>query len=86
MTDDPTPPPRSQGGTPPNPHWTALSVALLVTGLLILVPSGLCTAVLGLPVLVYNPLALGMVALIGGLPIAVGALLVYAALKIRRRD
>ena len=63
-----------------------LSIALLVIGLLILVPSGLCTAFLGLPVLIYNPLALGMVALAGGLPIAVGALLVYAALKTRRRD
>jgi hypothetical protein len=31
------------------PRWNAISIALFVIGLLILVPSGLCTALIGVP-------------------------------------
>ena len=72
------------------PRWTIVSVALLVIGLLILLPSGLCTAFVGLPLafggfasdgeMVFNILMLGIV------PMALGAALVYAGLKSRRRD
>ena len=37
----------TQPEQPPRRHWTAGAVALVVIGLLILVPSGLCTAVIG---------------------------------------
>ena len=33
---------------PPGPRWTLGAVALIVLGLLILIPSGLCTAALGI--------------------------------------
>jgi hypothetical protein len=32
----------------PQAHWTAGSVALIVIGLVILIPSGLCTTVIGI--------------------------------------
>ena len=74
----------------PRPHWTVASVALFVIGLLIVVPSGLCTA-LGLTYVISTlrggdvSMAM-MVATIGGIPTALGAALVYAGLKSRRRD
>jgi hypothetical protein len=67
-----------------------LSVALFVIGLLILVPSGLCTGLVGIVALFDSQTGLGdflqIVVPIAGVPIAVGALLVYAGLKTRRRD
>jgi len=71
-------------------HWTVASIALFVIGLLILLPSGLCTA-LGLTY-VFSTLRDGdmsmamMVVTIGGIPTVLGAALVYAGLKSRRRD
>jgi hypothetical protein len=72
-------------------RWTVISIALFVIGLLILVPSGLCTALVGIPFafggfaagdsrMMFNILMLGIV------PMALGAALVYAGLKSRRRD
>ena len=71
------------------PHWTAASIALLVLGLLILVPSGLCTALVGGSILVEglanaDLTGIPVVLIYGGVPAAIGGALVYAALKIRR--
>jgi hypothetical protein len=71
------------------PHWTAASIALFVLGLLILVPSGLCTAVVGGMVFVEGLVdadlsGIVIVLLYGGIPVAIGAALLYAALKLRR--
>jgi len=72
------------------PHWPGIGIALFVIGLLIVVPSGLCTT-LGLlfavsPYGMQDPSILVMVLAIGGGPMAVGALLVWAGWKTRRRD
>ena len=84
-------------------HWTFVSVALFVIGLLILVPSGLCTglALLSLigSVAGFTGLGLGpigaanaffgsvtIILMFGGVPMALGALLMYSGLKARRRD
>lgn len=85
--------PQSQhpDGTPPKrPHWTLVSVVLFVIGMLILVPSGLCTGVVGLYVLADDPSQIleFMVLILpyGAVPMALGAGLVYAGLKSRRHD
>ena len=67
-------------------HWTFVSIALFSIGLVIAVPSGLCTLVLGIPVLFTQPGDLPMVLLIGGLPFLIGFLLTVAGLNARRRD
>jgi hypothetical protein len=72
------------------PHWTAASIALFVLGLLILVPSGLCTALVGGMVFVEGVAnadlsGVGIILIYGGIPAAIGAALVYAALKLRRQ-
>ena len=80
--------------TPPQrtrPRWTAISIALLILGLLILIPSGLCTALLGGSIIAEglpngDLSGIPIVLLYGGPPIAMGAALVWAALKSRRRD
>jgi hypothetical protein len=79
------PPPRTR------PRWTVISIALLILGLLILIPSGLCTALLGGSIIVEglpngDLSGIPIVLLYGGPPIAVGAALVWAAFKARRRD
>lgn len=80
--------------TPPlqsKPRWTGISVALFVIGLLILVPSGLCTALVGIP-FAFGGFAAGdgammfNILMVGVVPMAIGAALVYAGLKSRRRD
>lgn len=82
---EPQPPPRK-------PHWSALAITLLVIGLLILIPSGLCTGVFGAGAL-YDMFTssssegasiLLEALMIGGIPIAIGAALVYAAFRVRR--
>ena len=83
---EPTPP-QAAPPEPPRPHWSFVSVALFVVGLLILIPSGLCTAFFGAMSLGGgDPSFLGMVLLVGALPIAIGLGLVYAGLNTRRRD
>ena len=75
------------------PRWTFISIALVILGLLILVPSGLCTVIFGGLILVEpdgSPgelLSIGlMVLMFGVVPMAAGALLVWAGLKARPRD
>ncbi len=78
----------------PRREWSALAIALLVIGLLILIPSGLCTGVFGggalYDMLTGSPdnMASGIfwaAVTIGGIPILIGAALVYAAFRVRRR-
>ena len=71
-------------------RWTGVSIALLVLGLLILVPSGLCTAILGGSIIIeglpYGDLsAIPIVLIYGDVPVAMGAVLVWGAFKARRR-
>jgi hypothetical protein len=77
--------------TPPKrPHWTVVSVVLFAIGMLILIPSGLCTGLIGVMSLFDSQTDFGefmvIVVPIGGIPMAIGAVLVYAGLKTRRRD
>ena len=70
------------------PRWTLTSIALFVIGLLILVPAGLCTLFLGTLFLMDPSDASGFVGAIlvfGGVPIALGAMLIWAGLKSRSR-
>jgi len=72
------------------PRWTVISIALLILGLLILIPSGLCTALLGGSIIAEglpngDLSGVPIVLLYGAPPIAVGAALVWAAFKARRR-
>ena len=69
-------------------RWTFISIALFVIGLLILVPAGLCTLTLGALFLTDPSDAgafFGAVLVFGGVPMALGALLVWAGLKARER-
>jgi hypothetical protein len=69
------------------PRWTAVSIALFVIGLLILVPSGLCTALVGILTLVEgDPSGIVLALMFGGVPMAVGAALVWAGFKARPRE
>lgn len=86
------PSPKSEPSAPGNttPHWTGVSIALFVLGLVILLPSGLCAVLLSGAALVEGLGtadfgAVFMMLLGGGIPAAIGAALVYAALKLRRR-
>jgi hypothetical protein len=77
----------------PQLRWGGVSVALLIIGLLILVPSGLCTGLFGLGVLgsfltgnVADAMSTGgMVAVIGGIPVVIGGVLVFAAFRLRKK-
>jgi len=78
---------------PGRPHWGAGAVALLVIGLLILIPSGLCTGIFGVGAL-YDMITssssegfsiLAEALLFGGIPIAIGGLLVFAGFRMRKR-
>lgn len=79
-------------GQPPRPHWTTLSVVLVIIGLLILVPSGLCTGLFGIGAMLEGgspgeSLGILLIALLyGAVPIAIGGVLVYAGLQARRKD
>ena len=74
----------------PKPRWTFGAVALFVLGMLILVPSGLCTGVVGILSLFDSSSGFGeflaIVLPFAGPPMAIGAALVYAGLKLRRPD
>ena len=78
----------------PKRRWNWVSMALFVIGLLILVPSGLCTT-LGLLFALSGPVTRDLpptrdqvefVLLFGALPISLGALLVWFALAARERE
>jgi len=78
----------SEGGAPNDgqPRWTFISLALFVLGLLILIPSGLCTAIGSFFSLTEgDPSFILLVLMFGALPIAGGAVLVWAGLKARPR-
>ena len=74
------------------PHWSALSITLLVIGLLILIPSGLCTGIMGVGALMEAFSSgssdsggfLSMVLFVGGPFVVIGAALVYAAFRVRK--
>jgi hypothetical protein len=78
------PTPAGQGAL----RWTGVSIAFLVVGLLILVPSGLCTALIGGATLLEDADPSGFIAVLlyGAVPVALGAALVYAGFNMRRRD
>ena len=83
----------SQSDPPPSARryrWTFISVALFVLGLLILIPSGLCTAVMGSFMVAENPnfdpSGILLLLVFGGIPMAAGAVLMWAGLKARTRD
>jgi hypothetical protein len=82
----PSTPPLPAASSAPRLHWTFVSVALFSIGLVIAVPSGLCTLVLGVPTIFIQPGDLPMVLLIGGIPFLVGCMLVVAGRNTRRRD
>jgi hypothetical protein len=62
------------------PSWPGASLALFILGLCILVPSGLCTAI---AIMVY-PLGILVFLMLGGIPMAMGAALIWGALRARR--
>ncbi len=80
--------------TKPKPPHTVFGIALMVLGLLILVPSGLCSGVFGAGALVsaiFNPTEAGdaagtlmMVLIVGGIPMAIGAGLTYLGNALRK--
>jgi hypothetical protein len=76
----------------PDSRWTGSAITLVVIGLLILVPSGLCTGAFGIGVLLdfgnghgYEVIMLVGVLLIGSPFIVLGALLIRTGLRERRR-
>ena len=66
----------------PKPSWPGASLRLFIVGLLILVPSGLCTALF---IIGYPPAGFFFL-LFGAVPMGAGALLVWGALKARHRS
>lgn len=66
------------------PPLTPLRIFFVILGGLILTVAGGCTLILGLPGLAYGA---GLIVLLyGGIPIAVGALILWLALRWRRGD
>ncbi len=88
MYDPNTAPPSPPG----KPHWSAGAVALVVIGLLILIPSGLCTGIFGVGAIydmVTSSSSEGFSILLealmfGGIPLVIGGLLVFAGFKMRK--
>lgn len=62
------------------PSWPGASLALFILGLCILVPAGLCT---GTAIVIYPP-AILVFLMLGGVPMAIGAALIWGALKARQ--
>jgi len=62
------------------PSWPGASLALFILGLCILMPSGLCTAV----AIAAFPLGILVFLLFGAIPMAMGAALIWGALRARR--
>lgn len=74
----------------PRPRWTGAAIALVSIGLLMLIPSGLCTGIIGLSALFdssggYDSGLLRIALLIGGPFVVLGALLVRTGLRERHR-
>lgn len=77
------------GGAPNRPSGTALAVALLTMGLAILIPSGLCTGVVGIMALWNGNDAsefgglqmVGLAMMVGGPFILVGVVLIFFGRK-----
>lgn len=83
-----------QGPADPKPpaRWTGAAIALVVIGLLILVPSGLCTSAFGIAGLMGmfesssgDASLLPMALIVGGPFVVLGALLVRTGLRERHR-
>ena len=67
-------------------------IALVVVGLLFLIPSGLCSTILGADIVAgtsqgaqYPSGLIGLVPVMGGPPMALGAVLFWLGLRRRRR-
>ncbi|HEV2561683.1 MAG TPA: hypothetical protein VGT78_06040 [Rhizomicrobium sp.] len=73
-------------------RWTAISLTIFVVGLLILIPSGLCTSIFGVAYLfgggnLDETLSmLVTVAMVGGIPMLIGFFMVWSGLALRRKD
>jgi len=63
----------------PKQAWTTGSTALMVIGLLILIPAALGTAVVGILSVLGGTLPIDVVLIVGGIPILFGAAMVDAA-------
>jgi hypothetical protein len=86
MSDTPQTP------VPPRPRWTGAAITLFAIGLLILIPSGLCTGVFGIGAIVGSFSSNGfdygiviMALIVGGPFMLLGALLMRTGLRERRR-
>jgi hypothetical protein len=83
------PKPQLTPSSKPRLRWTFGAIALLSLGILIAVPSGLCTGIFGIMAIV-EPDELGvvlpMVLIFGGVPLALGALLIWLGFKVRKRE
>jgi|KBSMisStaDraftv2_1062788.scaffolds.fasta_scaffold62390_2 hypothetical protein len=81
---------------PPKPsarRWTAGAIAVLAIGLLIFIPSGLCTGIFGMGA-IYGMITgsgregfsiLLEALLFGAIPLAIGGGLVFLAFKMRKK-
>lgn len=75
-------------------RWTLSAVAFVLLGLLVVIPSGLCSAILGYSVFSQGGASdasnvagfLLMVAFVGGIPFIGGIVLILVGLRIRRRQ
>ena len=93
MFDPNTAPPPRPSPAGPKRRWGALAVTLLAIGLLILIPSGLCTGILGVGAIyemITEPASsdgmsvLSAALMVGGIPIAIGVVLVLVAFAARK--
>jgi hypothetical protein len=72
------------GSSPP--RWTAIRFTVFAIGLLIIATSGLCTVIVGFPLLDNGPLYRQAILVLGGIPVVFAAALVAAGLTMRPRD
>ena len=88
----------ASGPLPPKPKrpHTGLGIALIVLGLLFLIPSGLCTGIFGLGAIwgaITDPANAGdaasvvvMALMFGGIPLAIGIALTVVGNSLRKPD